>query len=550
MKKIFFILTIIILLYIQNVKCLIVIPFKVSKYIPKDIKNFNVTDLINECLVVNLYTIVEMGNPPQRITSAIVQEENTFTLSSEICKSKKLDTVSDLSIVSKKGIDLSSLIPDNNNDLIDSTFKNYLNTEKNIGYLFTNILLYNTTYLSCQPIDTLNKKGKMDSKTEIKNITMIIKDYEKNQKLCGRIGIGSPQRLTGAVMKLRYMPSFIDTLKKEKIIDEYSFTYKLYYKDEGRFILGARPHDYENQKNIYSEERFRTIKSLEPNNVDFPWSIRFDSIYLIDSRNITFYIQNRVKTYLSPNLGFIIGEESYKRIIINTYFEPLIQKKICYVEKTQITNFTRSNSLFGTNGVFEVIHCNSSITIFGRNFPKLHFEFKEQNLLFSLTFNDLFQEIEEKYLFLVVFPENYKKVEHSSWYLGIPFYKAYQLVFNYDSKTIGLYIAKSKNEVNEVVNDNNKNNKNNNLINEGEETPKSRSVIRTILEVFFGIFLVVIAYFIGKKINEQRKKRANELEDDYDYYSNNKKGIIDINEKNENHQKNGSNMEMSSAFGQ
>ena len=544
MKNYFFILNVIIILCIQKLKCLLVIPFKVNKYIPKDKNKYNVTDLINECLVVNLFSNIEMGNPPQRVTSTIVQEENTFTLSSELCKEKRLDTVSDYSIVSKKGIELSSLLSEDDDiSSLNSTFKNYLNTDKNIGFLHQNILLYNTTYLSCQPIDSMNKKGKKDSKTEVKNITMIIKDYQKGQKLCGRIGIGSEQRLTGGELKLRNMPSFLNTLKKEKIIDEYSYTFKLYYKDEGRFIIGAKPHEYETQSNYYSEERFTTIKTFEPFNADFPWSIRFDSIYFKDSRNISFYIQNLAKAYLSPNLGLIIGEETYKKTIINSYFDPLIKKKICHVEKTELTNFTRTNYLFGTNGIYDVIHCNSSITIFGRNFPKLHFEYKQQNLLFTLTFNDLFQVIEENYIFLVVFPENYYKVQHSFWYLGIPFYYAYQLVFNYDSKTIGFYMSKNKNE---VINENNKTN---NMVNEKEENGKSRSITRTLLEILFGLCLVFAAYFSGKKINEQRKKRANELEDDYEYYSNNKKGINDINEKENNNTVNKSNMEMSSTLG-
>ena len=533
----------VIFLYFQNVKSLIVIPFKVNKYIPKDKNKFNVTDIINECLIINLFTIVEIGNPPQRVTSTLVQEENTFTLSSELCQEKKLDSISDFSIVSKQGIEINKLNLGDNSNLINSEFKNFLDEEQNIGIIYQNISLYNTTFLTSQPIDSLNKQGNPNTKKEVKNITMIIKDYKKDKKLCGRIGIGSQERLTGGQLKLRYIPSFIGTLKNENIINDYSYTFKLYYRDEGRFIIGAKPHDYENQNKLYSEERFRTIKSFESYNVDYPWSIRFDSIYFKDSDNVTNIIQTRLKSYLSPNLGFIIGEEGYKKAIIKTYFQPLIDKKICFVEKTRITNFTRTNYLFGTNGIYDVIHCNSSITIFGRNFPKLNFEYKEQNLLLSLNFNDLFQEIEEKYLFLVIFPDNYYNVQHSFWYLGLPFYKSYQLVFNYDSKTIGLYL--SKNNV-EVINENNKKNS---MINEEEGKGKNRSIKRTLLEILFGICLVIVAYFIGKKINEQRKKRANELEDDYDYHSKDKNDVNDINDKDDNNKNIKTNLEMSSAFG-
>ena len=293
MNQIFFILNIIILLFFQNVKCLIAIPFKLNKYIVKEKNKINVTDLIRECLIVNLYTIVEMGNPPQKITSTLVQDENTFTLSSKLCKEKQLESIKDYSIVSKKGIDLTQLNYENNPDLLDSEFNNYLNEEKNVGYLYQNIFLFNTTFLSSQPADIpIYNKGNPNTKKEIKNITMIIKDYKKGQKLCGRIGLGSPEKITGGQKKLRYMSSFIKTLKNENIINDYSSTFKFYYRDEGRFIIGAKPHEYENQKNAYSEDRFIKINTYEMFDVNYPWAIRFDSIYFTDYKNVKHNIQN------------------------------------------------------------------------------------------------------------------------------------------------------------------------------------------------------------------------------------------------------------------
>ena len=93
----------------------------------------------------------------------------------------------------------------NDNDLLTSTFNNYLNEKRNIGVLYQNISLYNTTFLSSQPIERFNKNDKIDSKTQIKNITMVIKDYKEGEKLCGKVGIGSPHKLTGEEIKLRLM---------------------------------------------------------------------------------------------------------------------------------------------------------------------------------------------------------------------------------------------------------------------------------------------------------------------------------------------------------
>jgi hypothetical protein len=68
-----------------------------------------------------------------------------------------------------------------------------------------------------------------------------------------------------------------------------------------------------------------------------------------------------------------------------------------------------------------------------------------------------------------------------------------------------------------------------------------------LLEIIFWIILVLIAYFIGKKINEQRKKRANELADDYEYHTEN--NTKDINNSQNNNIASNRNLEMSSSLG-
>ena len=526
------------LLY-QYIFSLIVLPFKINGYKLKDNKKINITDYIDKYLIVDIFTTIEIGSPPQKVTTLISPEENTFSLSSDICQKESLDYISDYSIVSKKGLNLDNL-KSYNNEFSNSNFKNYIDEHKNIGTISESIFLFNTTFLSSQPLDWKNQHGNLDNKIKIDNFTMIIKDYKNGEKLCGRIGIGSPTLLTGGILKLRNMTSFFDILKKNKIINNYSWTIKLYHKEEGRLIIGGLPHEYEDS-NFVVEKNYKIINSFWPNDVDFPWSIRFDSINFINSKNETIYIQQGLRSLLAPNLGFIIGEENYKKLILENYFKELINKKICILEKTSNTQFNRSKYIFGTNGIYEMFHCNQSLFNEKESFPKINFEFKEQNLVFSLSFYDLFQLIEERYFFLVIFPENYYNVKHSFWYLGLPFYKAYQFVFNFDSKTIGVYYQQLK--INKDIEK-----KENEKITINKETKNSRYK-RTLLEILFGIFLVVIAYIIGKKINEQRKKRANELIDDYEYYSNSKKDINDSKNDSSDIKNNKGNFEMSSSIG-
>ena len=67
-----------------------------------------------------------------------------------------------------------------------------------------------------------------------------------------------------------------------------------------------------------------------------------------------------------------------------------------------------------------------------------------------------------------------------------------------------------------------------------------------LLEICLGIGLLICGYYIGKKVKEGRKKRANELKDDsYEYIQNDYK---DINEKG-NESKNKQSVELNSKLG-
>lgn len=529
MKKLIFIL-----IKLYSIHSLIVFPFRINGYNPKEKEKFNITDYINQYLIVDIFTTIEIGSPPQKVTTLITPDENVFSLSSEICEKKSLDYISDYSIVSKNGLDLNKI--KQYNEFSINNITNYQDEGKNIGIITDNIYLYNTTYLSSQPLEWSNKKGNIDSKIKIDNFEMIIQDYKKYKKLCGIIGIGSPRIITGGLLKLRNLTTFIDTLKKYNIINSYSWTFKLYHKEEGRLIIGGLPHEYENDYKRYNQSKYKSINSFLSGDVDFPWSIRFDSINFVNSKNETIYIQQGLRSLLAPNLGFIISEEAYRNLILENYFQDLINKKICILERTSKTNFNRANYNFGTSGIYEVIHCNKSLIDAKDHFPSINFEHKEQNIIFSLSFPDLFRLIEDRYFFLVIFPENYYRVKSSFWYLGLPFYQAYQMVFNFDSKTIGVYEQQKK------IKTENKD------ININKQKKKIRFK-RTILEIIFGFILVFSAYFIGKTINEQRKKRANELTDDYEYYSNPKKDINDINNEISDNKNTKGNLEMTSSIG-
>ena len=92
----------------------------------------------------------------------------------------------------------------------------------------------------------------------------------------------------------------------------------------------------------------------------------------------------------------------------------------------------------------------------------------------------------------------------SRWNLGKLFTLKYKFVFNQENKVIGFYTpTDAPNNNNEVL--------------------AKYKYIWIIVGIIAGLLLILVGYFIGKYIYQVRKKRANELLDEYDYTQNDEK---------------------------
>ena len=131
-------------------------------------------------------------------------------------------------------------------------------------------------------------------------------------------------------------------------------------------------------------------------------------------------------------------------------------------------------------------------------------------MTFSLDKHDLFVEKFDRIYFLVIFRKSDN--ENNIWELGEPFFyktRNNPIIFDQDNKKIGFYNLNLPKISNEEYNNNNNKNK--------EEEKNSNNFI-IYLGIGIGIIiLVVLAFYLGKFLNEKRKKRANELNDDFDY---------------------------------
>ena len=158
-----------------------------------------------------------------------------------------------------------------------------------------------------------------------------------------------------------------------------------------------------------------------------------------------------------------------------------------------------------------MIVCNSDFKKSISSFPKIYFFSERLSYIFNLDYNDVFKEYNNKIYFLIIF----KQAMNTIWRVGKIFMKKYPFIFDNDQKTISfVYLKKFGNLPNDDANnDGNKNNK------KGKD--KNKSIwLNYKFYIFIGLLIiaVIIGIFIGRQLwKNQRKKRANELDDNYDY---------------------------------
>ena len=216
--------------------------------------------------------------------------------------------------------------------------------------------------------------------------------------------------------------------------------------------------------------------------------------------------------------GLIIGTDEYKNKIDELIFNDLIKEKICFLEKNIFKDYEKN-----IKDEYYIYYCNydsfmgNEYTIkktYYNTFPSLEFYLKDSNMTFSLNKEHLFFKIYSRLYFLVAFKKS--DSQNNIWKLGEPFISHFQFTFDQEKKELGFYNPNLKKIPNDIF-----------MKNLGEEKMDKKILQKNwhlfiIIVILFGL-LVALAYFLGKKLNENRKKRANELnDDDFDYSSDKK----------------------------
>ena len=242
-------------------------------------------------------------------------------------------------------------------------------------------------------------------------------------------------------------------MKTNSLIDNYVF--KIQYKNdnEGELIIGNYPHEYNND---FEEKNLRLT---DGNALGDGWSIKFSNII---SDN---YISNINIGKFSLSIAGIVVPEDYSLFLNETFFKKYFTENIC---KIQTINA-------GKNNYFYQYICDKRFN--ANNNLNYTFEFTQKDLFFHYN----------NYIYSLIIFSN-KKI--NSWILGEIFIKKYQLIFEPNESSIGIYLETQKMNVYYII----------------------FSIL--IISVFI---LVYLSY--KQLITKKRKIRANELEENIDYTS-------------------------------
>ena len=225
----------------------------------------------------------------------------------------------------------------------------------------------------------------------------------------------------------------------------------------------------------------------------YPWCFDIDEIMVGNNRKILSGTEMWVE--IENDFSLLMGNNLYQKYIEGQFFKEFFDKNIC--KKIEYNpNYYHYR--------YYAIECDKEG--FGleqiKNFPNISFVIKSKETEISFENHELFTETKYKYFFNVVF----SIYGGGRWVFGKLFLKKFPVMFDLDQETF------------EIYNDNYGNiEPNNDNLNQTFSTT-------ILILIIIGLILILcitafLFYYLGKNLNPFRKKKANELDDEYEYYS-------------------------------
>ena len=322
--------------------------------------------------------------------------------------------------------------------------------------------------------------------------------------------------------------TFLKKLKDNNLIN--NFYWSIFYNsknfsdNKGFILLGPLPHILNQDLGYYNKEYFDPNYLYHtPADIWFDvikYRFKFDEIFAYRGNNKSDKISyndlpfNESTRLLNVELYYNSGGiQASNRFLpyFKNYFKEYISKGECFLD-TFMNN--KKNFFYCKNDKNLIIKIK-------KNFPSFNFLNRQLNINFELIPDDLFME-HQNYVYLLLF---FHYTTGDDWIMGRPFLQKYQFIINPDSKDISFYSCIDKINNTNSNSNSNINPKTNNIDNK----INTEVIIFIIIIIVAVIIIIVLGFFLWKFYLEarySRKKRANELSDDYEYSNADK---IDLN---------------------
>ena len=435
-------------------------------------------EIIRNLLYKNIYTIFEIGTPVQKVPLFIKVDGIEFEITS---LSFKRD----------------NFIPYYSTYNLSSIFNkyNFFNENKSLIYqtegCSKNYLIIGDHQEDCLSYDTIffYQDKNLENLIKFENFDFnLVKNKDEN--ITGVLGIGQFDNLV-YVEKI-----FLKILKEKNIINNYNWYFKFdsWNNSNGKIIIGSLPH--EDYPDIFSEEDLLYIRIPEVFSTATKYiQIEFDEIYT-NYKNSTYsielLIQNAIFNFHSD---ITIGTKEFERKIKDKFLDNFIENKKCFEEKLKLylDDITELKFYYCDINVKENLY---------KILPSIKFVSRDLKFIFELSKNELYK-IEGNYIYFLILFDSGKQ---NNWILGRPITLKYPFVFNSESNKVALYRKIKTKKDSETE----------------REKINYKRIFLVFIVIIISIILVILGIIIGKILyGISRKKRANELIDNYEYISDN-----------------------------
>ena len=264
---------------------------------------------------------------------------------------------------------------------------------------------------------------------EYQNISFIYASRINNKIYTSVIGLKLSEE------NIKKVKPFPCQLKDLNIIKDTTWMIKYDSEDEGNFLIG----DVLNENNFpnFDSEDYRKTNTILFGNY-LSWDLLFTKIEFNNIR-----LNGPMQANLDFSFGLISCSDEYYSAIKTELFDKFINEGKCKELYFNKENENQKN--MNINSKFKYIVCEKSFNI--KKFPEISFYHTELDYVFTLSYEDAFISSNDKIYFLFI----NEMTSNERWRFGKPFFNKYNIVFDHNLKTIGIYGNINKTSVNWVL---------------------------------------------------------------------------------------------------